>query len=234
MSVLSRKPGERFSRVERLWAGETAVLVGGGPSLSEEQVERVRAAHEAGRVRVVAVNDAYLRLPCADVCYFADSHWWKWHYEGIEKPGLSAGEVRERFATFAGQKCSIQNSGANIHDELVHILRNKHFPMNGNGLSLDPAALVTGRHGGFQALNLAVLAGAKRALLLGYDGRRGANGTHWFGQHPRPTPEAAFAEYRRAFSAAERDLQRAGVEVINCTPGSAIDSFPKVSLNEVL
>jgi hypothetical protein len=40
--------------------------------------------------------------------------------------------------------------------------------------------------------------------------------------------------YRQAMSAAEHALQAQGVEVINCSPGSAIDSFPKMALEAVL
>jgi hypothetical protein len=103
------------------------------------------------------------------------------------------------------------------------------------GLSTDSRALVTGRNSGFQALNLAVLAGARRILLLGFDGKPAADGkAHWFGDHSRPTPVAAYPLYRQAMSAAENALAAAGVEVVNCSPGSAIDSFHKAALQEVL
>lgn len=240
--ILHRIPGERFSRVEKEWEGETVALLGGGPSLTREQVEMVRAAG----LRCIAVNDAYLWADFADVVYFADSHWWKWHAHGVyqngnqalsfAKPrlGLTTEQIRERFASFAGQKCSIQNSGANIRDDAVHILRNSAFPGHSTGLSLDPCALVTGRNSGFQALNLAVLAGAKTILLLGYDGQRVNGKDHWHGGHPRPTPEAAYPHYRAAFSEAAKAIREAGVRVINCAPASAIETFEKMTLEDAL
>ena len=232
MSILRRIPGERFSEVEPLWAGGLAVLIGGGPSLTPEHVALVHAQRVRG-IYCIAVNDAYLLAPWADVCYFADSHWWKWQTVGTPKPqlGLSGEQVRERFSAFAGEKCTIENSGANVTDERVHMLRNRDHPNLGHGLSLDPRVLVTGRHSGFQAINLAVLAGARTIILLGYDGRPSADGkAHFFGEHPRPTPAAAYEYYRKAYSAAEREIIAAGVKVLNCSPGSAIDSFEKLPL----
>lgn len=228
--ILDRMVAGRFSRVRRLWEGQTVVLIGGGPSITIEQVERARTSN----VRCIAVNNGYLLAPWADVCYFADSHFWRWHSEGIECAGLTAEEVRQKFHSFAGQKCTIQNSGANVTDDSVHMLRNKTFPVHGVGLSTDAEALITGRNSGFQAMNLATLAGAKRILLLGYDGQPQHGKTHWFGEHPRPTPIDNFPYYRKSFDAAKKDLDRLGVEVLNCSTGSAIETFPKISIERAL
>lgn len=235
--ILRRLPGSRFSTIGRAWAGATAILLGGGASLSPDQFACVKAARDTDAVRVIAINDSYLCAPWADVLYAADSHWWKWHTEGVAKPaiGLTALQVRVRFETFHGERCSIWNTGQNIVDTDVHLLRNFHGDTNGHGLSDDPEKLVTGWHGGYQALNLAILAGARTVILLGFDGRPAADGhAHWHGGHPRPTPQAAYEHYRRAFSAGEAAIEAAGVKVINCSQGSAIDSFPKMGLEEAL
>lgn len=231
--ILRRIEGERFSRVDPEWTAQTAVILGGGPSLTPAAFELVAAAWKADRVRAIAVNDSYLLAPWADVHFAADSHWFKWHTEGIEKAsvGLTASQVRERWASFPGQKCTVMGSGDNVADPAVHVLRHRE----GRGLSLDPHEVITGRNSGFVALNMAVLAGAKRILLLGFDGKPGENDRgHWHGGHPRPTPPAAYPLYRQAMSAAENPLLEAGIEVINCSPGSAIDSFPKVAVEDVL
>jgi len=172
------------------------------------------------------------------VCYFADSEWWRWQTEGRPKVrlGLDAVQVRERFENFLGQKCSIMFSGMNIGDDAVHIMQNMHGEQHGVGLSLDRTKLVTGRNSGFQAINLAILAGASTILLLGFDGKRNAAGdVHFFGDHPRLTPVDPFFEaMRRAFSGAEKAIEEAGVRVINYTPGSAINSFSKMTLEDAL
>jgi len=221
--ILQRNDFDRFSRVLRGWAGDTVVLLGGGPSLTIEQVQAVYARHAADELRCIAINDSYLLAPWADVLYAADPRWHGWH------------AVRESFKSFGGLKCSIQNPGADLFSDSVHVLRNRDHPYHGSGLSLDPDAISTGRNGGWQALNIAILAGARKVVLLGFDGKPAADGkTHFHAGHPTPTPLAAYEEYRRAFSAGENAIKAAGVRVINCSPGSAIDSFEKLTLEEAL
>jgi hypothetical protein len=235
--ILRRNPHDRFSQIVPEWKGETAVLLGGGPSLTLQQVQRVRRVHEDGKVRCIAVNDSYLWCEWSDLLYAADSHWWRDHAAGVPKPmlGLTADDVRKRFAAFPGERCSIQNSGANVTDESVHLIRNLTYPYNSSVLSTDPGYLATGRNSAYQSVNLLMLAGVKTIILLGIDGRPGKDGrTHWSGGHPRPTPVNAYEEYRRAWSAAETPIKAAGVKVVNCSPGTYIDTFPKVALEDAL
>ena len=224
MSVLRRIPESRFSEVLPEWDGEVVALLAGGPSLTTEQVMQVRAAG----AKIIAINDAYLLAPFAEILFFGDSRFWEWHVSGIEKPllRLSASQVRERFASFPGQKCSIEHGGDNIRDDAVHMVRKKLFPI-GNEFVRPGSA--------FLALHLAVLAGAKTVLLLGLDGGPNADGmTHWHGSHPKPSTEAVYEQQRRAFSAAEASIKAMGVRVINANPGSRLDSFPKMPLENAL
>ena len=241
--ILRRLPDSRFSEVVSEWKGLTAVLIGGGPSLTFADVELVRGAHEAGRVHCIAINDAYLWAPWADLLYAADASWHNAHRVGTPKPmlRLSADQVRERFAAFAGQKCSIQSQVGNITDDATHVLRNARVAPNGQlmhdvGLSLEPGALITGSNSGWQALNVAALAGANPIILLGYDAKADKDGrTHWSGGHQGSTSgEAEWLAYRKAFSGGQNALKAAGIRVINCSPGSAIDTFEKMPLNEAL
>ena len=222
--ILRRLPDSRFSEVLPEWAGATVALLAGGPSLTVEQVERARAAD----VKIIAINDAYLLAPWAEVNWFADSQWWEWQTKGVAKPllGLSADQVRERFAAFPGQKCSIEHGGDNIRDDAVHMVRKKLFPI-GNEFVRPGSA--------FLALHLAILAGAKTVLLLGLDGGPNAEGkTHWHGSHPKQSTDAVYEQQRRAFSAAEASIRETGARVLNCAPGSRLDSFEKIPLEMAL
>ena len=149
--------------------------------------------------------------------YFADAKWWRWHKDKPE------------FAAFGGLKVSIENTGAQIEDAAVHMLRNG----GQNGLSTDPEALRTGQNSGYQAINLATLAGAAAILLLGYDGKVAADGrTHWFGDHPEREIPHVYDVYRKALRQLPPLL--GGVRVINCSPDSAVDAFEKMTLEEAL
>ena len=185
-----------------------------------------------GRARIIAINDAYLIAPFADINYFADFGWWQWHSEGRPKPalGLSAVDVALRFRKFRGQKCTIEPTGLSVADPEVFMLHK----YGSEGLSPQPNALVTGLNSGFQSINLAVLAGARRILLYGYDMRLPAAGpSHWFGDHPTgrgPDPSI----YASTFKTMLPDLARLGVDVVNCTPGSALKAFRMSTLEAEL
>lgn len=85
------------------------------------------------------------------------------------------------------------------------------------------------------ALGIAVARhlGAKRIVLLGFDG----HGSHFFGPHPEPLKNTT--PQRQAVHMLQHDRQavfcrEAGVEVWNCTPGTAIKSYPVAALEDVL
>lgn len=99
---------------------------------------------------------------------------------------------------------------------------------NKPGLSRDPALIHTGGNSGYQAINLLWHFGVSRILLLGFD----MKGGHWHGKHPRGlnnySPHHDWVQRFRPL-AAELDI-----EVINCTPGSALDAFPVMRLEDAL
>ena len=237
--ILRRLPDSRFSEVLPAWKGGTAFLLGGGPSLTVLQVDAVRIECEAGRGHCIAINDAYLLAPWADVLYAADAAWHNWHTAGVAKPllGLSKPQVAALFAHFRGQKCSIESQVQNIEQDETHVLRNAYPKSHGTGMSLDPQAIVTGRNSGHQAVNVAILAGVARIILLGFDGRADpkTGATHWHGGHPREqVSPSAFADFRRAWSASQNAIAATGVRIINCSPGTFIDTFEKMPLEQAL
>ena len=180
------------------------------------------------------MNDLYLVAPWADILYFADARWWEWHHQGLAKSwpwaSFTAEQVRERFASFAGQKATIDGTGMMVPDPAVFMLHNH----GREGLSEQPNGLHTGMNGGYQAINLAVLAGARRVLLAGYDMRFPGGRSHSHNGHPHSHPEANYSLYASKYSSMLPQLGRLGVEVVNCTPGSAITAFPRGDLASLL
>ena len=87
-----------------------------------------------------------------------------------------------------------------------------------------------GANSGYQAIHLAYHLGARRILLLGYD-YGGRTGSHWFGQHPTPLRSGHdYNKWLLEIRILAQDLAAAGVEVINLTRHTAIDCFPRMSL----
>jgi hypothetical protein len=162
-------------------------------------------------LRTIAVNDAYRLAPWADVLYACDGEWWDHH-------GGCMG--------FAGEKWSSHAPGGNDkrrHAERygLHLVAGVDAP----GFSHDPSRIHYGLNSGYQALNLALLFGAKRIALVGFDMRAVDGRAHFFGAHGGGLRAPAFGLFVERFKAAARTVP-AGVDVINCTPGSALTCFP--------
>ena len=240
--MVRRRPGwpiDRFAEVDRVWSG-AVVCLGSGASLVGKAglvtIELLRQTHAEGRVKVIAVNDSYLLAPWADVLYFADARWWKWQMDGIRRRWVgtaiswTAEQVSQAIKEFAGLKVTIFATGMEVTDPEILMLRNA----GEEGLSTDPCSLANGRNGGYQAVNIAILAGGNPIILVGYDGSSVEKLTHWFGDHPIQTAEATVKGYVKHYRTMLPILKRVGVEVLNATPGSSIDAFPRLDLKTAL
>jgi hypothetical protein len=196
------------------WRGATVIVAAPGPSLTAEVVERCKGH------RTVAVQDAYRLMPFADVLYGCDAEWWRVH-------GGAAG--------FNGQKWSTHDDAHNdkravAADYGVHLVAGKAA----EGFSLDPAVIHYGSSSGFQAVNLAILMGAAKIVLIGFDMRVADGRRHFFGDHPEPlNNKADFASFVPPFVRAAQSMPP-GVEILNATPGSALQCLPMVDLDDVL
>lgn len=200
--------GFPYATVPKIWPGETVACVASGPSLLREDVERLR-----GRVRTIVINTTYTLAPWADVLYAADNQWWDWHKGATD---------------FAGMKFSVSTAPHKRWG--VQVLKKGER----DGLSLDPQTLCLGKDSGYQAINLAVLFGASRIILLGYDMQRGPMGErHWHGDHRIPTPNL-YPEFLLFYPSLAARLHEEGVEVLNATRRTALHVFTRVTLDKAL
>ena len=213
---------KKYWTAPELWPGVTIVCIGGGPSLTPAQVEACRNRMQGeSKVRVIAINDAYRLAEFADVLYFCDDKWWQWH--------------NKKLTAWRGLIVRMAGGHHDFGDPRIKVLRNNDTA----GLCEFRDGLNTGRNSGYQAINLAVHLGAKKIVLLGYDMKGGPveNGrikTHWFGDHPGNTSPSVYSQMLPWFETLIAPLARRGVEVLNCTPGSAIRCFAKRRLDEAL
>jgi len=199
----------QFWTVPREWAGETCFIVGGGPSVSGLDPERLR-----GR-RVIVINRSYKLIPWADVLYFCDAHWW-----------LQDG--RDVKQIFEGKYIA---SIAMVKDPIVKRLENA----GREGLELAPTGLRHGTNSGFQSINLAYHFGAKRIVLLGFDQKVGAGDvTHHHGGYGVP-PDIVRHVLRATmlphFASLVEPLEAQGVEVFNACADSALTHWPRMTID---
>lgn len=184
-----------------------------------------------GRCRVIAVNNTGIETqdsvtkmwlpaiaPWADVLYASDAKWWNAYVD--------------RWRRFDGLKVSLKPTA---WPEVKHLTASTKI-----GFDPDPRYLVPGGNSGYAAVCLAVHFGAARVILVGFDMKNqgGVKGRrHYFGDHPPGLSKArpAFATWITAFRSLARELPKRGVEVVNATPDSALQSiFRRVTLEEAL
>jgi hypothetical protein len=193
------------------WRNETAFIIGGGPSLEGFDAEVLR-----GR-RVIAINNAYLLAPWADILFWGDLAWWNWNRNDLAR-------FRGKYKVTRTWSNEYKSNGVKI---LEHIKRTP--------FSIDPT-VVTGTDSGHSCINLAYHLGATTAVLLGFDMKRTGGKNNWHTLHHR---ETADGRYQNLFvpemeKLAEFVGRLNDFEVVNCTPGSALSCFPIKDLEDVL
>jgi hypothetical protein len=193
------------------WSGETCFIVGGGASVCNIDLRLIE-----GR-RIITVNSAVFSVPFADFQVFADPHWW-WHYW----PQLKGFKGRIVAAT-----------PSKLDGRVLNMRKMKPPP----GLTLDRQALVCHYTSVQAAINLAFHLGAERIVLLGVDNGPAQDGTLY---HHRPHPSHwnrapdCWDRQRDNLALTCKPLKRAGIEVINASPTSRLDLWPKKTFEECL
>ena len=228
-------------RVPKIWDGGDVWIIGGGPSVPrqfdvpEDIIQKVTQGtlppnayspymHPIHDKHVIGVNMSYKLGMWIDVVMFGDSGFFL-----KERNGL---------ATFPGIKVSC-NTGSQGERWIKHLGRDGS---HSKGISTNPMLVGWNGNTGGAAINLAVHMGAKRILLLGFDmNLDGTRMQHWhdlYGKGPvldeRRKRKLPFSRHITSFSFIAADAKRLGVEIINLSPGSSINDFPKMSVKEFL
>lgn len=165
------------------------------------------------------MNDAHRLLPGADALYACDARWWIAH-DGVRD---FAGD-RWTQSENRGLEC-----GARFGLRVVESFK-------GAVPSDDPARIAQGYNSGFQAVNLAALAGARRIVLVGFDMNSPGGRKHFFGDHASPTLNvaSAFHLFIQAFNTAAPIYAARGIEIVNASRSTALSCFPRIDLERVL
>lgn len=189
-------------RVPRMWEGRAVAVCASGHSMRAEIAEQLNSAG----LPIIVVNDTYRLAPFADMLVAGDLKWWRVNGAATE--------------SFRGLKVTAQ---PNCSVPGVLYLR----PTGVMGFAPDPGSIRTGNNSGYQAIHIAIQAGAATIGLFGFD----MHGDHWFGEHSgrlRGANPQPFHRWIPLFSG----LKGRGAEIINCTPGSALKCFPFGTLEE--
>ena len=198
--------------------------LGTGPSFIPQQVE---SARRKGFV-LYACNDAFRLAPDAALLHACNFQWWDVRWPEVKDLPARKTTIFEETASRYG----------------IEYVPGRWF----DGLSEAPVVSY-GHSAGYQLLNLAYHAKPDRIVLLGYDmrfagdydgkaRRVGSSPRHFFGEYPAELQHWPSVKVKDGVHVELLDLYRSVakqglVEIVNCTPNSALDCFPVADIADV-
>lgn len=195
------------------YAGQIVVIIGNGPSLAAVDPAEVRGQ------RLVAINSACRWAApvatSADMLFFHDNSWNENHPAlAAAWPGVIVTSNRYAAARLAPRArrldVSALTEAVRVHPDAVHA------------------------SSGHSAAALAAAMGARRVILLGFDGGHRNGRAQWHDDY-RESDETVYVE---RMIPGWRDLvpglSRFGCDVLNATPDSSIDAVPFAHLAAAL
>ncbi len=198
----------RRDGLPRAWEGEVAYVVASGPSLRGFDYGRIDG------LNVVAVNLQHRSVPFAPVCYFSDRRCWQWYKASfIEHPGL---------------KITCQSLAKVDHPDVLNVRSSGR-----RGLEDDPRKIKDGNCSAYGAMHVAYHLGAAKIVVLGLDLREGQDGRHHaHDEHPVQFKPIGLEKMAIYFPTLAAKLRSKGVEVVNASPTSRLDCFPKLPIDQ--
>lgn len=234
--------------VPRMWEDGEVWILGGGPSLAEqfaipEDVQQKVYDKEAPLSafspylstihdkHVIGINVAFQFGEWVDIVFFGDHKFYLYQqadltrYKGIKVSSHHRFEGREY-------------EGMNV----------RYMPLDNKktyGISNRPGCVCWNQNSGAAAISLAVHLGAKRIILVGFDMTLGIDGKKHFHtvysrrQKGERIPDNSrikmpFGRHLKGFPAIAADAYKMGIEIINASPKSTIDVFPKRKVEDLL
>jgi len=195
------------------WTGETVFIVAGGPSVASQNTDLLK-----GR-KVIVINSSWQRLPWADILFFADDRWWREYSKQV-------------LAGFPGRilTCAPESRHPRFMKLKRASLETRLHPVRDTVMVRRTS--MTG------ALNVAMHLGAANIVLLGLDGKTGANGRlHHHAEYSLSMGhiEDTWQEQRQDLVCARVSLKAKNIYVVNSSPASALlDIWPFVPFEAFL
>lgn len=198
----------------KMWNGSTAFILGGGASLKSFDWTLLH-----GR-RVIGCNDSYLLGPkVVDVCLFGDFDWYRIeaHREGLKR--------------YSGVIVSAAQHPINSKRIFRMVRRPRDLCLH------LPGKLGWWTNTGATAINLALKFGCAKVVLLGFDMKLADDGDANWHRNLKNGPNATVYKKFLTWFGYLKDAMTEhcpDVEVVNATPGSALDLYPIMDPEEVL
>lgn len=195
-----------------VWLAEDVYIIGGGPSLKDFNWSLLE------RLNTVGCNDAYrLGSAICKVNIFGDVKWIRHHIK----------YHKEVLAAYQG---TMYGALSNAHRfESEHFLYIKQYA---SGLHTD--GIGWNCNTGAAAINLAILLGAARIFLLGFDMKRTKTDSNWHSNALDKNPDTVYKKFIQWFPMLVQDWKAkfSKIEIFNVTDDSDLNCFPKISAKD--
>lgn len=225
--------------IQPIFKGETAVLIATGPSITDEQIQYVKLKREEGKCKVFTLNNVYQRVPFTDMHLSCDAPWWRWYYPRSQ-------ELRDL-------PCPKYTWFPDLAKKFgIEYIRGVDKP----GLSINPSVIHINHGSGPMWINMALHLGVKKLILIGHDmkfapdykpkeQKPGSTPRHYFNEYPKPlqhwpsvkvglSKPGVLDGLIEAYAKMIPQLNKSEMEVVNCTPGSALTVFRMSTLEKEL
>lgn len=201
-----------------MWAGMTAHVIASGPSATPEVIESLRGKN------VITVNSTALTATWAPVWFFQDSGVLLQSRPAMPRHARDGTDMIDFARRFTGLVVTTsRHAKAALPDiRLVRAPRMGWFPRPGS------SDIRSGRSSGQTAISLAVAFGATRIELHGFDMRLVDGREHHHREYEGRQRNVTVydTKFIPAFAGWNEQALRAGVRIVNATPGSALREFP--------
>lgn len=207
----------------RDWSGFSCYIIGGGPSLSGFDFNRLK-----GKI-TIGINRSFEFFE-STILYFMDYEF----YRTVTDGGEYSKKVLGKWNSFNGEIVGISSFSPTLNfGNEVSLVRRRLSPAIDYNLD---AGIYGGSCSGVGALMLAAQLGAENIYLLGMD-LQASETIHWhsgYNNQDHYAFNARCKEYIKDFERTVPVLRMRGIKVFNCSPQSALSCFPKISLDEAL
>lgn len=193
------RPGE--------WGGDTAIIIGGGPSHTLYPEASYR------EFRFIATNSASRHVASIaradDILYFSDNSW------------------SERFADLIhGWRGLVVTSNRNTKARLGGVVN--YLDLTGLTQWMQASPDHVQASSGHIAACLAAFMGARRIVLIGFECGSVGGRSHGHNDYTQHDPNAFSERFLPGWTGLAPAFKARGVEVLNATPETAIRDFPLV------
>ena len=193
---------------EKKWKGQEAFIIGGGDSLKTFDWNLLKP------LLTIGCNNAFIHgHEICKLCVFGDKKWFDKHKRELEQyKGIVLTNVSQLLNANISWLWTMDRKSRGLHEDAL-------------GWNYNTGAV---------ALNLALLLGATKIYLLGFDMQLGKKGNSNWHDNTLDKPDAdVYNKFLTGFERCAKDLNKfPGVEVFNIADNSNLIMFPKIGVKE--